>query len=186
MKLTSLIKKYILNENDGVHSYGCVMLFLECPQMSKIQSKINPDHLYIDPNDDSYGIEKECHISLLYGTHEGVTLKDVNKALVGIKFGNVLLQNPSLFQNDKYDVLKYDVGNPVGGTDFLWTANIALKKLPYTSDYPDYHPHMTVAYLKSGYGQRYADMLNKTTGMVVRPTHLVYSEPDGTKTRIEL
>jgi hypothetical protein len=30
-----------------------------------------------------------------------------------------------------------------------------LKKFPFTSDYPDYHPHITLAFVKPGKGKKY-------------------------------
>ena len=67
----------------------------------------------------------------------------------------------------------------------LHGCNFNLRQLPYTSSYPDYKPHMTVAYLKKGEGQKYVERLMDKT-YTVTPTHLIYSKPDGSKIRFEL
>ena len=54
------------------------------------------------------------------------------------------IHDESLFENPKYDVLKFDVISPL-----LNKINKKLtKELPYTSDFPDYHAHCTIAYIK--------------------------------------
>jgi hypothetical protein len=45
--------------------------------------------------------------------------------------------------------------------------------------------HMMVAYLKSGLGKKYTDMLNSTKNPL-KPGYIIYSHPDGSKTRINL
>jgi hypothetical protein len=44
---------------------------------------------------------------------------------------------------------------------------------------------MTVAYLKSGLGKKYIEMLDDTKKELT-PKYIVYSQPDGTKTKISL
>jgi 2'-5' RNA ligase len=69
--------------------------------------------------------------------------------------------------------------------DNLNETNEELKQFPFTSDYPDYHPHMTVAYLKPGKGKHYIDMLGEDhKEMIMTPQHGVYSRTDGTKHKI--
>ena len=46
-------------------------------------------------------------------------------------------------------------------------------------------PHMTVAYLKSGLCKKYTDMLNNTKNPL-KPRYIIYTHPDGEKTRIDL
>lgn len=185
MKLKDLIPT--ITENSTQHyNYGCVMLYFDFPEILKIHNAINPSHLYTE-DDDSYGIEDEPHCTLLYGLHDTVTIDDVNRMLDTIQFGDCKIYNPSLFENEKYDVLKFEVGYATRGGAFLSKANWRLKKLPYTSDFPDYKPHMTIAYLKPGFGKKYVDMLNNTTSeYVLSPTHIVFSQPNGTKTNISI
>ena len=162
------------------HEYGCVMLYFDFPEIKEIHRIIDPNDVYIDPDDDSYGLEDEPHITLLFGLHEGVSSHDVKKVLSNHKYNGCNVHNASLFENEKYDVLKFDVE----GND-LHETNNELKKFPYTSDFPDYHPHMTIGYLKPGTGKKYTKKLNDEDYVLV-PLHAIYSKTDGTKEKIPI
>jgi 2'-5' RNA ligase len=90
-----------------------------------------------------------------------------------------------LFQNEKYDVLKFDMEYPTKGDKFLHKCNDELKKFPFTSDFPDYHPHMTIVYLKPGKGNKYLRKFGRIEYNLT-PQYGVFSQPDGTKTKIEI
>ena len=173
--------------SEGKHSYGCVMIYFDFPtDVIKMQDTIRPDHFFTE--DGNTGIEFEAHCTLLYGLHEEVTLEDVKKVLDKFSFSDLKLYNPSLFENEKFDVLKYDVGYPIRGGAFLHTANNELKKLPHTTSYPNYHPHCTIAYVKPGKGSQYKDFFTSKGNeeYIVKPTHAVYSLADGTQLKIEI
>ncbi len=68
------------------------------------------------------------------------------------------------------DVLKFDIKG-----ENLHETNTDLQQYPFTSNFPDYHPHMTIAYLKPGSGKRYAKML-KGQEFDLIPQHAVYSK----------
>lgn len=178
IKLTNL-----LNEGKEHYDYGCVMLYTSFPdQIIKLQDAINPEHLQ-DP-----GIEYEPHCTLLYGLHAIVTLDQVTDIVNQFKYGALRAHNPSLFENDEFDVFKYDVGYTDRGGSFLHQCNQKLRILPNTQTYPDYHPHMTVAYLKPGQGKQYMEMFkNKGANeFIAAPTHIMFSQPNGTKTKISI
>lgn len=175
MKLTDLIK-----ESKQTYDYGCVMGFFKFPLMDKIHKTIDENDIYTEDDDNSYGLETEPHVTLLYGLHEEVTIDDVKEKLKGINFGDCIVYNASLFENPKYDVLKFDVRYPIKGNPFLSKSNNKLKELPFTSDYPDYHPHMTIAYLKGGSGKKYVKNL-KDKEFPINFDYLVFSTPDGKK-----
>jgi hypothetical protein len=171
----------ILNEvKNQTYNYGCVMAYFNFPEIEFLHKIIDPNHIYTEDGGGSYGLETEPHTTLLYGLHNGVLIDDVSKVLNQHSFGPCRIHNPSLFQNEKYDVLKFDVNGPS-----LNDVNKDLKNFPFTSDYPDYHPHLTIAYLKPGYGNRYVRKLGKLEYML-KPIYGIYSEPNGTKTKIEL
>jgi len=52
-----------------------------------------------------------------------------------------------------------------------------MAEYPHTTDYPDYHPHMTIAYVKKGMGKKYAEDLKDFS---ITPDKFVYSKIDGT------
>jgi 2'-5' RNA ligase len=63
----------------------------------------------------------------------------------------------------------------------LHEINKELSELPHTTNFPDYHPHATVAYLKKGKAADYIKQLEDIS-FDVTPSKIVYSKPDGSKT----
>lgn len=165
------------------YEYGCVMLYFDFPAMFKIQDAINPKDLYEEDDDDSYGLDDHPHTTLLFGLHEDVTVKQVKKILDNFIFGKCVIDNPSLFENEDYDVLKYDIWG-----DSLKPCNEELKTLPYTNDYPEYHPHMTVGYLLKGKGKKYVEMLDdhQANKFKIVPSHAVFSMANGVEIKIPI
>ena len=166
------------NKQKG-NDFGFVMLYVDFPELKELQNLINDYDLY-DDDYKSFGLEKSAHVTLMGFLHKEVTDEDVENAIKDINFGDVKLHNISLFENDKFDVLKFEVGYPTRGGAFLSKANNSLKKLPNTNEYPTYSPHLTLAYLKPGFGKKYS-YLFKEKQYVVKPTKIVYSKIDGSE-----
>jgi hypothetical protein len=156
------------------YPYGCAMLYFDFPQVKILHEKIEADDIY---DEAGHGIETEPHVTLLYGLHDSVEDKDVLDASKG-RIESIQLHNASIFKNDKFEVLKFDANG-----QFLHDINKNLSKLPHTTDYPDYHPHCTIAYLKPGKGEKYAKMFNDRLYEVF-PKKVVYSKTDGSKKEI--
>lgn len=136
--------------------YGCMMLLLQIPLWEKFQDIINSDDEWINPDPDGFpkgGVEDEQHVTLLYGFHSEVDPQQVMDAVESFlqEPVQINLKDISHFANEKYDVVKLDVESSVLRriNDYL-TANF-----PYTTDHPDYNPHVTLAYVKSGKGKKY-------------------------------
>jgi 2'-5' RNA ligase len=183
-KLNDMQEEFVIEKSGDSYSYGCVMLYFNFPKMNDIHSKIDEKDLYEEENDRTYGLEDEPHITLLYGLEKEVTPNQVKEILENFTFGPCKLYNASLFENE-YDVLKFDVRYPTKGGAFLHKCNTALRSLPYQNDYPDYHPHMTIGYLKKGMGKKYTKML-KDQEYDLTPTHAVFSQPSGNKVKIKI
>lgn len=174
IKLTNLI-------TEQKFEYGCAMLYFKFPKdILELQSKIDKDDIYTEKGDRTYGIETEPHLTLLFGLHKEVTVKDIEAILDRFNFTPLTLFNPSAFRNPKYDVLKIDVSNKM-----IYDVNAELQKLPFTSEFPAYHPHATIAYLKPDTSDKYADMISGYTWKVI-PEYAVYSEPNGKQTKIQI
>lgn len=179
-KLPSL--EQFLNEakkTKKTYEYGCSMLYFDFPQMSVIHDNIDPEDVYVDEEDSSFGLEKEPHVTLLYGLHCDEC--DDTDVIGRSKFEStdpLTLQNISVFKNEKYDVLKFDVFH-----DDLSKINKSLTELPHTNDYPEYHPHSTIAYLKPGTSEKYLEAYEGRS-FAVHPKHIVYSKPDGSKLKV--
>lgn len=174
------VKPLIFKERGSSYDFGCVMLYFTFYDLHTMQSYISPSHLYILQNDkDMFGLESKPHTTLLYGLHDNVDITDVANKLDNIEYSACEVTNLSLFEN-KYDVLKYDVS----GSN-LHESNTLLKQLPNTNEYPIYQPHLTIAYLKSGFGDRYVKRLGKFN-YTLKPSHLVYTTPNGKEYEIDI
>lgn len=159
------------------YEYGCSMVYFDMPFMEAIQKIIDTDDVY-EIDDKGYGFEDEPHVTLLFGLHdEQVTEEEIFKSSMVENIGDITLCNLSAFENEEYDVLKFDVEG-----DWLHEANDNLTKLPHTTDYPDYHPHCTIAYLKSGTAKNYIDLF-KNVQLEITPKEIVYSKPNKEKIR---
>ena len=101
---------------------------------------------------EGYGVEKEPHVTVLYGLHTADT--DVIAECVK-EFGSVSFKfkGLSLFENEEYDVLKFDIES-----QDLTHLNNCLSALPHTNEYPTYNPHCTIAYIKKGLGKNYLNI----------------------------
>jgi len=96
---------------------------------------------------DKYGREHSPHVTILYGIDPNVTVDEVRRALPSMYLPDyVRVSRISMFDtNTAYNVVKVDVVEPKQ----LWRINAALKKLPIPGEtFPDFKPHMTVAYVK--------------------------------------
>lgn len=177
------LKEFMIIERSGGIDKGCAMLYFNCPEMDKIHSMIDEEDIF-DDEDGGFGLENEPHCTLLYGFHDAeVQGDDVISAIKKMELPEELeLINASLFEND-YDVLKFDVKAPNGE---LHNINKMLTdNYPYSTDFPDYHPHCTIAYIKKGMGKKYVEMF-KDMKIIVNPKELVYSDKDRNKIKESL
>lgn len=166
------------------YEYGCAMLYFDFPMMNKIHDAIDPNDVYEEEDDDSFGFETEPHVTLLFGLHQEVTDEEVKSVINKFRFKPIKLSKLSMFDNPDYDVLKFDIADD-GGGHILYEANKEFKKFPHTSNFPDYHPHMTVGYLKSGKGEKWIKKLN-VDEYVLTPKYGSYSKPNKENTKIEI
>lgn len=172
-------------KNKKVYDYSCLMLKLNLQNIVEFaKNNINEDDLYQDETDPSkFGLEPESHVTILYGLHDTVKTKDVFDVCKLFKPVNVLLDDVSIFDNELYDVLKFDLYS-----DDLYTMNnIFTSMFEYTTDYPDYHAHVTIAYIKKGMAEQYIQMFKKFIKTEIFSGYeFIYSEPNGTKTNLNL
>ena len=167
-------------KEDTKPSYGCMMLFVKLDGIDKLHSKIKKDDIYEEENDDSYGIETDSHITIKYGFTDKVSDHDILDICRDTKFSNIKFNKISLFENEKFDVLKFDVDN-----DVLTKLNKKVSKFPNEDKYPDYHAHSTIAYIKKGIGKKYVEMF-KGANLTAIPSQLVYSNIDDTKLSLDI
>jgi 2'-5' RNA ligase len=174
-------------ESTYEYKYGCAMLYFDFEELNNIHKLIDKDDIY-DDEDNGYGLENESHLTLLYGFHYDKIKddKEIFKVIENFDIKDLILYNISFFENEDYDVLKFDVKQDLKEykkkDDVLYQINKKLTDtFEYTTDYPDYHPHSTIAYLKPKTAKKYIKEL-KDNEYKVTPKKLVYSKPndDGT------
>lgn len=165
----------LIMENSASRSYSCLMLDLSflLDDFLAVQDEICPCEVFDDKP--GTGFEKEPHITVLYGLHtkkfSDVTDK-IDLTPCSFRFKNI-----SLFKNSSYDVLKFDIDS-----EDLHDLNKEITgKLPFTTDFPKYHPHSTIAYMKPGYGKFYTKIKNKLVGRKFVSNKFIFSDPDGHK-----
>lgn len=146
-------------------------------QFTAIGEAIDPDHLAED------GLEREAHITICYGL-----LCSVDQVKAAVKD-----VGPVEYQFGEFRVFEHD-----GKPDVLYVSvvsrdlirlNRLLALLPCKpSDYDEYTPHATIAYLKAGLGAAYAAAFNgslKIDGGGIA-TEFTFSNPDKIATTVPL
>lgn len=135
-------KKYPFSTTQVDLSPTIRSIFLE-----KRKKIIDKSKLY-KPNSDFYGLPNNPHITILYGIHaEHPSAKLIDIIETYPKF-TIILGGISLFKGDEnnnpFDVVKVNADS-----SDLHALNAAFKECcDFTSDYPDYKPHVTVAYVQ--------------------------------------
>jgi 2'-5' RNA ligase len=141
-------------------------------------------HEKIDKNDlHEAGLEKEPHVSIIYGLKsdkiEDIKIMEfVQRNLIPL---SIVLDEISLFENEKFDVLKFSVKN-----DLLNSYHEKFKKSFPNEVKFSYNPHATIAYLKNGTGKKYLEKLNDFRDYSVVSNKVVYSKPNGDKIELNL
>lgn len=166
---------------ESKYEYGCALIRFEPSKLKDLQNQIKlKDFSYqvIRP------LEVQYHTTLLYGIHHNETSVDeVVKIVKSHEYRNLEAFNLSVFNNDEYDVLKYEVKG--GG---VYEANSDISKLKHTNNFPDYKPHMTLAYLKPGKGEEYVKKLKNNLDINIKLTILdgVYTYPPNNKIKFNV
>jgi len=186
IKIKEDLRKALLEKKGDKHDFGCVMLYFNISKgnWKNVQSLIDDEDLYEEEGDQTYGREDDPHVTILYGLHANVSDDKIEELVNEIDPTKLLLKEISIFEGDKYDVVKFDITGVSKGR--LSSMNAKFVKLPHTTDYPDYHPHATIAYVKSGKGKKYTQTLTAKDSIAVEATEIRYSKADGTENKYKL
>lgn len=179
-----IIKNYIqfIKESINGHKYGCVMVEIPVSNWNEITSSIDPEDIFHgDENDDPKGIQENPHVTILYGLHDDVTPEMVKSVFENYSGDiNIKVDGVGIFEkNDKFDVVKFNV-IPDGALQHLHDE---LSKFPNSDQFPDYKPHITIAYVKKGTGKKYVKPDYKYE--VKNVNKITYSMADGSKTEFD-
>lgn len=114
------------------------------PHIIKFGRTVVPQSiLYTKPDDDSYGYDNEPHVTVKYGYAPDLSRNDLATILQGIKPFNIILHALSQFNNPEFDVVKFDAES-----DVLRELRKRADQYPNQDKYPEYKPHMTLAYVQ--------------------------------------
>lgn len=177
MKFTSF-KNWLFERNVEKLEYGCIMMGTDIPDWESKISIVKKEDVYKKDND--YGYEKEPHVTIVYGLHEDeIDLNEILEHVEMLKPLQITINKIGIFPGEEYDVVKFEV--PV--TNELTEYRKFFMKYPNTQTYPKYQPHLTIAYVKSGEGQKYAQ---KVKPFDVIFNKAIYSSPDEEKKIFDL
>lgn len=156
-----IIKKYIQFVKEAIngYKYGCVMVEVPVNNWNEITSWIDPNDVYESKGDSTYGIQKNPHLTLLYPVLNGVKFEQVKNTLDKVVNKNIFIKidKIDIFENEEFDVVKFNVEN----NEYLDKIHEELKNnIPNEDNYDTYRPHITIAYLKKGKGQKYKRKYN--------------------------
>jgi hypothetical protein len=111
---------------------------------------IPDDALYVE-EDGGCGRETEQHISVLYGLTDAEPSEALAELIGTTKPFLIELGGVSIFENEKYDVVKLDVISE----ELTNLSNEIRRVCPNENKFPDYHGHVTIAYVKPGRGKEF-------------------------------
>lgn len=137
-----------------LNKLGCVMLDIEheFPSLPANIEKFlyfakNKDHFWID----GYVAGKNPHITLLYGLlHEAESYKKhIISVMSGWEIEDVTVKEigvfPSPYKDDKY----FCIVAHIEVTPKLLEGHNRLRLLPHVATFPEYKPHLTLAYVEA-------------------------------------
>lgn len=169
------LKSLILEEK---YTYGCIMGVLPSEIASSIIAfgrSIIPDSiLYFDPAGKAeYGREREPHITIKFGLTQNYSQEQLKQILKGTVPFIITVQQLGIFSNSLFDVVKIDVQPD---KELLRLRDV-LNALPNADEHKEYHPHITLAYVKSGYGKQFQNRTGKGFSRIPI-NRLKYSSPN--------
>jgi 2'-5' RNA ligase len=192
MILELLEKLQAMQEGFGGHNFSCAMLYVPKEQakvLKQYQLEIAEEDVFAPEGAEAkYGLEKELHVTALYGIHTDDP-KQVEQVVAG--FGPVKFKTGDIemfpdkedkeFPGQKYDVLYICID----GED-CHKLNAKLKELEYTQTQPSYIPHMTLAYVKAGKGQKYTRRVELKDQVAVECDAIEFSDTKDKYTTVSL
>jgi 2'-5' RNA ligase len=168
------------------HSYGCLMAPL--PSISdRIHTFADaiPEEFIYDDGSGEQGRQDEIHITVKYGMHTSDS-DEVAEKISGWPPFYVTLGKVSVFHGDNdYVVLKLSAQS----RDLVALNRYVSRVFDVTDTYPDYKPHITIAYLTKNYKNPYyyRDFYtDEFAGQRVKVTELEFSPAEGPKIIIPL
>ena len=132
--------------------YAFLMVDYETPSIIKdLQKKIPSRELYTEEDNEDYGLEKQSHVTLVPCLDNDIDIDKLKSYLKPINEYDIVLTDISKFECEEFDVLKCAVKSKA----LKDTNKEIVDKFETHSEYKDYNPHMTIAYMKKGMADKY-------------------------------
>jgi 2'-5' RNA ligase len=162
----------LMNLVEGEYDYGCVMAQIDDDAARKLlefnHKRISEDLLFVE--DQSFGREYHPHVTIKYGLVNSYSEDQMREMLKDVMPFNVELKGIGIFEGDnRYDVVKFEVDSPI-----LRQLNERFSFLPNHDSHPIYNPHMTLAYVRRGFGKRFVKEAKKRANVPVKT--IIYSD----------
>lgn len=136
----------------------------------ELQRQIDPQDLFVSQRGFSYGLETEPHVTVAPCLRNNVKPDNLKKFLQPLEKYRLELVNLEVFENEDFDVLHFVVKSDA----LRSTYNGFAENYKVGGKYPDYNPHITVAYLKKGKGRAYTK-LKFASPLTMEPTGFAFS-----------
>lgn len=167
------------NKNNNKREYAFVMVRYDIPQsIQKIQDDIPDDILYKDENlPNYYGKEEDHHVTVAACLENNTDVEKIKKLLKPIGAYVAYIKGISIFNhNPNYDVVKCDIISQ----ELMNTNKKILSEFESYSEFKDeYHPHLTLAYVKKGHSSDFTQSFDKL--IEINPKSFLYSWVDNGK-----
>ena len=170
---------------EDIHSFSSVQLNISDDfkkEFKTITELITDEDVYIDESDNIHGRETEPHITVRYGLHT-TDPKDVSDLINGFGPIEITLDKTDMFSIDEkpYDVVIAQVISP----KLMKLNKLISDNLEFTTDYNEYKPHLTLAYVQKGEADKYKNKIS-LQGKTFKTDTLVFSAKNGQKKNINL
>jgi 2'-5' RNA ligase len=126
------------------------------------------------------GRENNIHTTIKFGLHTA-DFTAVRDLFIHEKPIKIVLGKISLFNLDDHDVIKIDVISP----ELHRLNHLISNSMAATDTHPEYHPHVTLAYVKKGAGAAF-DGLDPFEGRKIVLDSVLFSGKDNRKTVFKL
>jgi len=128
---------------------------------------------------DKYGKEKNPHVTVLYGLKNEADYFELRRKLANVKSFEIKLGSFSYFDtNPDYDVCVIQVESP----ELIKLNKMIRDSFDYENNFPDYKPHMTLAYVKKDVRFK----MKAPVGKTFHCTKLQWSHVDGYELELPL
>ena len=147
--------------------------------IQQLHQQIDPEDLYVEDNPQSsltYGLETEPHVTVAPCLRNNTNLESVKRFLRPLKEYGLELTGLTVFENRYFDVLVCTVKRCAA----LFETNAEISEYFILRNRYEFNPHVTVAFLKKGRGQKYAT-LHLPEGVVLEPKCFSYSHSEWNK-----